>query len=170
MIPRCYFSQAVGSFPSTRLIGFCDASSKAYAAVVYLRIEGEGHVDVKFMVAKTRVSPLTGVTIPRLEALLLSKLMVCVRTALQHELPLGDPVCFTDSKVALYWIRGIEQEWKQFVVNRVTSICALVPPQCWKHCPGEGNPANIPSRGMTASELSVNHRMVLIGCTRAQAD
>ncbi len=160
VIPRCYFSQAVGSSPSTRLIGFCDASSKAYVAVVYLRIEEEGHIDVKFMVAKTRVSPLSGVTIPRLEllsALLLFKLVVCVRTALQHELPLGDPVCFTDSKVALYWIRGIEQEWKQFVENRVTSIRALVPPQHWRHCPGEENPADILSRGMTASELSVNH-------------
>ena len=38
--------------------------------------------------------------------------------------------------------------------NRVTSIRASVPPQCWGQCPGKENPADIPFRGMTASELS----------------
>ena len=42
------------------------------------------------------------------------------------------------------------------VENRVNSIRASVPPQCWRHCPGKENPADIPSRGMTASELSRN--------------
>ena len=46
------------------------------------------------------------------------------------------------------------QEWKQFMENRVTGICASVPPQCWRHWPGKENPADIPSRGMTALELS----------------
>ena len=41
--------------------------------------------------------------------------------------------------------------------NRVTSIRASVPPQCWIHCPGKENPADIPSRGMTSSELVRNH-------------
>ena len=42
MIPRCYLN---GLDPpnSVRLVGFCDASAKAYAAVVYLRLEGESH-------------------------------------------------------------------------------------------------------------------------------
>ena len=98
-------------------------------------------------------------TIPCLEllsALLLSKLIVSVQVALQPEVTLGDPVYYTDSRVALYWIQGCNQEWKQFVENRVTSIRASVPPQCWGHCPGKENPADIPSRGMTASELSRN--------------
>ena len=159
VIPRCYFSDVPDCPKSVRLVGFCDASAKAYAAVVYLRIEGETQVCVRFVAAKTRVAPLGGMTIPRLEllsALLLSKLIVSVRTALQPEVTLGDPVCYTDSRVALYWIQGCQQEWKQFVENRVTSILASVQPQCWEHCPGRENPADIPSRGMTASELSRN--------------
>ena len=99
-------------------------------------------------------------TIPHLEllsALLLSKLVVSVQDALQSELSLNDPVCYTDSKVVLCWIKGCSQEWKQFVENCVTSICASIPAQHWRHCPGEDNPADIPSRGMTASELSKNH-------------
>ena len=68
VIPRCYLS---GLDPpnSVRLVGFCDASAKAYAAVVYLRLEGESHMSVRFLAAKTRVSPLGGMTIPRLELL-----------------------------------------------------------------------------------------------------
>ena len=62
---------------TARLIGFCDASLKAYGAVVYLRLEGESQVYVSFVVAKTRVTPL-GNIIPRLEllsALLLARLI-----------------------------------------------------------------------------------------------
>ena len=75
--------------------------------MVYLRIEGETQVCVRFIAAKTRVAPLGGMTIPRLEllsALFLSKLIVNVQAALQPETTLGDPMCYTDSRVALYWI------------------------------------------------------------------
>lgn len=89
-------------------VGFCDASSKAYAAVVYFRLEYEDSVDVKFLAAKTRVAPIHGSMIPRLElsALLLSKLLTRVKDALQSEQSLADPVCFTDSKASLYWNKG----------------------------------------------------------------
>ena len=38
--------------------------------------------------------------------------------------------------------------------NRVAAIRRLVPPKHWRHCPGRENPADIPSRGMSISELS----------------
>ena len=87
-------------------------------------------------------------------ALLLSKLITSVHTAVKYELSLREPICFTDSKVALYWIQGVNHELKQFVENRVTSIRSLVQPKHWKHCPGKDNPADIPSRGMSASALA----------------
>ena len=158
VVPRFLCPSGIGSIQSAKLVGFCDASSKAYAAVVYLRLESEEHkVSVQFVAAKTRVAPVGGATIPRLEllsALILSQLMDSIHTALETELQLGDPVCFSDSMVALYWIRGTNHEWKQFVENRVNTIRNLVAPQCWQHCPGKENPADIPSRGMTASELA----------------
>lgn len=123
---------------SVKLVGFCDASSKAYAAIVYLRVEDEAQqVNAKFVAAKTRVAPVGGATIPRLEllsALLLAMLINSVRMALEGELQLGDPTCYSDSKVALFWIQGTSHEWKQFVENRVNTIRNLVPPQYWKHC------------------------------------
>ena len=153
-IPRCVH-HAIS--PNTmRLVGFCDASAKAYAAVVYLRLEDDDTVDVQFLAAKTRVTPVLGVTIPRLEllsALLLAKLLTSIQNALHTDLPLDDPICFTDSKATMYWIRGVQHEWKQFVENRVTTIRNLVHPDRWHHCPGKENPADIPSRGMSASAL-----------------
>ena len=47
-------------------------------------------------------------------------------------------------------------EWKQFVQNRVNEICMLVPSDCWAHCQGQDNSADVPSRVMTAIELATN--------------
>lgn len=156
MIPRCLYD-TVPNPQSARLIGFCDASAKAYAAVVYMRIESETCAEIKFLAVRTRVTPVGGTTIPRLEllsALLLSKLIVNIRVALEPEVSLDEPLCFTDSKVSLFWVQGVNHEWKQFVENRVTTIPSHVQPRHWKHCPGKENPADIPSRGMSASVLA----------------
>ena len=156
-IPRCVYGIVSQPSKSGRLIGFCDASTRAYASVVYMRLESEDCVDVKFLASKTRVTPVGGMTIPRLEllsALLLSKLITSIAAALETEVSIRDPVCYTDSKASLYWIQGTNHEWKQFVENRVTTIRSLVQPQHWRHCPGTENPADIPSRGMSASTLA----------------
>lgn len=70
------------------------------------------------------------------------------------ELELDSPICFTDSKVALFWIKGHDKEWRQFVENRVREIRKLTPINVWKHCPGIQNPADLPSRGAELSMLS----------------
>ena len=94
-ILRCVYSAAAELSHSVRLIGFCDASSKAYAAVVYLRLEDELSVDVKFLGVKTRAAPVGGTTIPQLEllsSLLLAKLITSIAAALRVETPLLDPL------------------------------------------------------------------------------
>ena len=134
-------------------------SKSAYAAVVYLLIESECGYVTQFIACKTRVSPIKGQKIPRLEllsALLLSKLMTSVTQALEFELFLGEPNYFTDSKVALYWIKGQEKEWKPFVQNRVNQIRNLTQIDQWAHCAGKKNSADIPSRGIDPSQLSTH--------------
>ena len=156
MLPRCLLCDITTPIQSAQLIGFCDASMKAYAAVVYLRLKTEHSIHVRFLSSKTRVAPLKDTSIPRLEllsALLLSRLMNGVHNALEDELPLSASTCFTDSKVTLYWIQGTRYEWKQFVENRVTTIRSLIHPDCWRHCPGRKNPADIPSRGVNAMSV-----------------
>ena len=156
-LPRCYFGSVQDERTSCRLYGFCDASSAAYAAVVYLVRETSGRKHSAFVTSKTRVTPLKPLTIPRLEllsAVLLARLVVTVSDSLCTRMELNEPRCFTDSQVSLFWIKGTWKDWKPFVQNRVDEVRRLVPAECWSHCPGKGNPADIPSRGMAALELS----------------
>ena len=139
---------------------YCDASREAYAAVIYLVTQNDSQLSVRFLTSKTRVAPQKEISIPRLEllsAVLLSRLIESVTKSLQTNFALEQPTCYTDSKVSLYWITGLNKEWKQFVQNRVTEIGRLVPSPCWKHCPGSINPADLPSQGITPIELSVSH-------------
>ncbi len=137
----------------------CDASLAAYAAVIYLVGKDGDNNHASFVVSNTRVSPLKSQTILRLEllsALLLARLVVNVTESLEMRLSLEKPKCFTDSQVALFWIKGTGREWKPFVQNRVREIHQLVPAECWDHCSGREHPADIPSRGLTPVELSVS--------------
>jgi hypothetical protein len=51
---------------SYSLHGFCDASVKAYAAVIYLKMKTLHGVYERFVTSKSRVSPLERQSIPRL--------------------------------------------------------------------------------------------------------
>ena len=62
-------------------------------------------------------------------------------------------VLWTDSMTTLCWIKN-ERAWKQYVGLQVDEIRRLTLKESWRHCPGEVNPASIPSRGLTAKELS----------------
>ena len=155
-IPRSYLSGLDGEILSYKLCGYCDASLTAYAAVIYLLIETESG---SYVASKTSVSPLKKQTIPRLEllsALLLSRLMDTVLATFKNEIVISASVCFTDSNVALYWIQGVQKSWRPFVQNRVSEIRRLTRVECWQHCPGMDNPADIPSRGTSPLELLAN--------------
>ena len=109
-----------------------------------------------FLTFKSRVAPLGGVTLPRLEllgALLLSRLISSVYEALKGEIELQSSVCYTDTEVTLFWILGENKEWKAFVENRVREIQKPVPGDHWRFCPGNYNLADIPTWGMTINEL-----------------
>ena len=56
-------------------------------------------------------------------------------------------------KSAWYWIVQSQKEWKPFVQHLVDEIRKLVPEECWNHCPGADNPADLLSRGMDCREL-----------------
>ena len=166
---RCYFNNTT---PDSlfRLVGFCDASKTAYAAVVYICVEIDSSHVTRFVSCKTRVAPLKQQTIPLLEllsVLLLSKLMVCTTRALEPELKIDQLHYFTDSNIALYWIRRQEREWKPFIQNQVNEIRKLTSVDEWYHCAGTENPADIPSRG--ASLFAVHSGYVArTGCKVAR--
>ena len=89
-IPRSYHRRIDEEVCSYVLCEFCDASTTAYAAVVYLGMKTWANTHTQFVAAKTRVAPLQTITIPRLEllsALLLSRLLATVSSALESTLP-----------------------------------------------------------------------------------
>ena len=158
-LPRCCLQGPRSESRVYRLYGFCDASTAAYAAVVYLVEEDEGCAYSHFIVARMWVSPLKSVTVPGLEllsALCLARLMSNVVESLSERLSLGNLRCFTGSQVALFWIRGMRKDWKPFVQHWVEEIQKLIPADSWSHCPGKENPADLTSRGLTPAELATN--------------
>uniref|UniRef100_A0A1X7V2N7 Uncharacterized protein n=1 Tax=Amphimedon queenslandica TaxID=400682 RepID=A0A1X7V2N7_AMPQE len=78
-------------YPFIQLVGFCDASINAFAAVVYIRVVGEAPTSISILASKTRVVPLKTVTIPRLEllsALLLARLTHLIYEVLSEQISL----------------------------------------------------------------------------------
>ena len=149
-IPRCYFARQPVDI---QLHGFSDASERAYASVVCMRSTlSDGQAEVQLVASKSRVAPIKKQTIPRLEllgALILARLVNKLKS-LDIETP---TVLWTDSMTTLCWIKK-EQVWKQYVGQRVDEIRRLTPKDSWRHCPREVNPADLPSHGLCAKELS----------------
>ena len=155
-IPRCPFAQ-LPSVTEIELHGFCDSSSYAYAAIVYLKFtDANGQVQVSYVMAKTRVAPIKQTSIPRLELMAahsLVKLANYVLNAVKTVLPIERVYLWTDSKIVLAWISKPSYHWKLFVKNRVQEIHDYFSADVWRHCPGLQNPADLHSRGMRLNEL-----------------
>ena len=134
---------------SIELHGFCDSSSVAYAAVVYVKVVTSIGVSVNLLSAKSKVAPLKNITIPRLEllsCLLLSRLLVSIKNAVEVEIKIDRCVNWSDSEIALFWIKGRRKEWKPWVENRVNKIRDRVSVDSWRHVSGEVNPADLATR------------------------
>ena len=57
-----------------------------------------------------------------------------------------DIYCWSDSQVALCWIKGKEKSWKAWVENRVLSIRSVVGRDRWRFLKCEIIPADVPTR------------------------
>ncbi|XP_017486012.1 PREDICTED: uncharacterized protein LOC108374544, partial [Rhagoletis zephyria] len=149
----------IGAAPSVRnyqLHVFSDASTIAYAAVAYLRVEdSDNNIKISVLTAKTKVAPLKKITIPCLElngALLAAKVAAKVLSTIT--LPAIQTYCWSDSKTTLSWIRSSPGKHKQYVSNRVTQIQELTQVDSWKYVPTATNPADVASRGVFPSQLA----------------
>ena len=130
---------------------FADASMKAYGAVAYLQSAEK----VDLVMAKSRVSPLKGTTLPRLElraAVTAAHLAKFIISTLQPQLGDVNIRLWSDSQITLHRIFSNKQ-LKPFVANRVEEICSLFPTSVWGYCQTGDNAADLLTRGITPSQL-----------------
>ena len=107
--------------------------------------------------AKSRVTPLKPVTIPRLEltaALVSSKISCMLRKELEYT-PIEE-VFWIDSKTVLGYLNNDARRFHVFVGNRVQEIRERTSPRQWHYVGTKSNPADIASRGAGAQELLDN--------------
>jgi hypothetical protein len=107
--------------------------------------------------AKSRVAPVPKrtITIPRLE--LLSNLIATnLAEYIQAQQGKAEKVTiYSDSQVALGWIKSTEKAREIWVENRVKQIRLL--PAEREFCSGVDNPADLASRGTTALKLKTSN-------------
>lgn len=141
-----------------QLHAFCDGSTVAYAANVYIRLEYfDGTIFTHLLVAKTKVTPLKPLTIPRIElsgAVLATKLMSWVKQHLRIYSTDIKTYFWSDATIVLYWIHGDINRWKPFVANRIGFILENSNSPQWGHVTTDNNPADCGTRGLFPAELA----------------
>ncbi|CAI6370378.1 unnamed protein product [Macrosiphum euphorbiae] len=135
--------------------GFSDASQNAYGACIYVRSKDHlGRWHVKLICAKTRIAPLTGATIPRLElggTLVLAQL--ALKIAKSWEIDISQFWLWTDSTIVLGWINSHPNRLKTYVSNRICQILEITNSQQWHYISTNENPADVLSRGIRPQDL-----------------
>ncbi|XP_065189636.1 uncharacterized protein LOC135820247 [Sycon ciliatum] len=136
---------------STELHVFCDASQKAYATCAYVRHTSASQTVSHLIMCKTRVAPIKGKTIPRLE-LMAANIGTRLIRFIRVQLPIkfAHTCLWTDSTCVLGWVPSPVKKQPLFVENRLAEIPSE-PDVVFRHIRSEENPAGLPSRGSSAS-------------------
>ena len=166
-IPRSF---SFGKHKNCTLHVFVDASTEAYAATVFVRVEdprgekeSKSSIESHLVTAKARVTPTKAESVSRLElnsAVIGHRLGYAVAVAYCM-----DPLqirFWTDSMNVLYWINTPANRIRTFVSNRVGQIQAHSKTKQWRHVPTDQNPADIATRDISISDM-VDNTMWLKG-------
>ena len=73
-------------------------------------------------------------------------------TKILDDVNIRKSVVWSDSTMALHWINGNGDLYKQFVRNQIRKI-SLMKIETWRHVSGAMNPAEVVSRGATYDEI-----------------
>ncbi|GFW16229.1 reverse transcriptase domain-containing protein [Trichonephila clavipes] len=134
---------------------FCDASPRVFRVGANFRYAtATDDIYTRFITAKSRFSPLKKLTLPRLEllgAVLASRILRYLTS--KFKFPISNFFLWSDSSIALHWIKGKASNYKQFVSNRVIEIQSNSDPSDWHHCSGRKNPADYVSRGASLETI-----------------
>lgn len=149
-VPRCL---RLVNPQTTELHLFSDASKVAFASAAYLVCQYQDNTPSScLVVSKSHVSPVKAMPIPRLE-LMGAVLSTRLAQNVLKVISVDRVVFWTDSENVWYWVRNQSREFKPFVANRIGKIQRTTRPKQWPHIPGTLNPADLPTRGLSASNL-----------------
>lgn len=154
-VPRCYKPDEFDEIKTAELHSFSDASQVGYGQCSYLRlIDRQNRIHCCLVMAKSRVTPVKPITIPRLE-LTAAVVAVKVSAMLKKELDYEhlQEVFWTDSKVVLGYINNETKRFHTFVANRVQQIKDHTSASQWKYIDSNINPADHASRGLNVQDL-----------------
>jgi len=163
-IPRCFFTMEQKKPVKISIFAFGDASNKAYATCIYLvGTHADGSFSRNIVLSKSRIAPKKMVetteetfSIVRLEllaALITARAVTYVKKAFENKYEIQETHCFTDSLINLCRIKNGPAKYKLWVANRLEEILTHTKAEQWRHCAGPQNPADLPSRGISAEEL-----------------
>lgn len=143
-VPLCYsFKFSSGSRITTQLHVFIDASENSYAAVAYLRFFYGSETQRALVGAKTKVTPLKLMLIPRLK-LQTATLGSCFTKTIcnSYSLKLDQRIFWWDSRTVLGWRKSDQPKYQQFVAFRVGEILEITDITEWRWMPSKLNVAD----------------------------
>lgn len=150
------------------LHAFSDASCLGYCSCLYLRAiprtdppptdnrRQTSRAEVNLIIAKSRVAPLSTVSIPRLELCASVHMIQLIETygpQLNLSYNFEKIYCWTDSTIVWHWVQTPSYKLNTFVANRVALIESSNVDVVWRHVPSEENAADPGSRGVMPSEI-----------------
>ena len=151
MCSSFHIDRTVTKEEAVELHCFSDASQVAYGTVIYVVCGGHS----KLLMAKAKVAPIKPVTVPKLEltaVLLSARLLDFVRQAYKDCLTITGQYLWCDSQIALHWLHN-DKPKHLYVTHRVDEIKALTSDALFKYVSTQDNPADVLTRGLTASQL-----------------
>lgn len=159
-IPRCYRSlTSNGGNTEIQMHTFVDASENGFAAVVYLRYENINIIECSLVGAKTRVSPLKFLSIPRSE---LQASVIGARLAdnIAHSLSISINKRFfwTDSRDVICWLKSDHRRYNQFVAFRISELLETTDLREWRWIPSKMNVADDGTKWKQHPDLSASSR------------
>lgn len=155
-IKRCITMNNNDSDVRNYLLCFCDASTYAFATVVYLlQQNNESESKANFLFSKTRLAPLKKMSVPRLELMAVLIGTRCLKfVKSQLKIPIHGLYLWSDSQCAIKWIASVK-DLSVFVRNRVTEIRSQSDIKI-NYVHSKENPADIASRGSSVKKLNAN--------------
>ena len=155
-VPRCYIPGGLHGGKSLQLHVFSDALEVAIAVTVYIKavdVSVEAHVG--FVWGKSKVAPVHGHTIPRLE-LCAAVIAVELAELVTDELDMKaeDVRYYTDSRVVLGYLHNQQRRFYMYVTNRVARILKFSNPQPWSYVPTTENTADQGTRPLHTVQIA----------------